>query len=125
MGTRSFNARCDTHLMENDMALNETSQQSFPMDVMESPLVLLAVVVDSQPLCQLLLTELEALESKFSQVRFLQLNADKAPFIAAQLNVQSVPAMYAWRDGQVLWVKVGMPPAGTVKAELSALMNLQ
>ena len=89
------------------------------MDVMENRLVILALVVDDEPLCQSLISELEAVEAKFPQVAFFQLDASKAPVIAAQLNLANVPAVYAWRDGNLRWAKTGMPPENQLENELS------
>jgi len=57
------------------------------------------------------------------KVRLVKLNVDEHPSIAAQLRIQSLPTVYAFRDGRPLDGFMGAQPESAVKAFIERLLG--
>ena len=100
------------------MALKRTDQHSFTNDLMDNPLVVLGVIVAGDEHCLGLLSQLESCAANYPKISFFTLDAGSSPHLAAQLNLTNVPTIYAWRNGALLWAKIGLPPKGVLEQEL-------
>lgn len=87
----------------------------------------LLVVVDfwapwCQP-CRLLGPELEKLAREYAgKFLLVKVDIDKSPNIAAGFGVQSIPAVYAMRDGQLLDYFVGLRPEEQLRVWIDRLL---
>lgn len=85
------------------------------------------VVVDfwaewCQP-CRLLAPTLDKLAAEYDgQFLLVKANTDEAPGIAGGFGVQSIPAVYALRDGAILDYFVGMLPEGQIRGWIDRLL---
>jgi thioredoxin 1 len=50
-----------------------------------------------------------------------KLDIDKAPLVAAQYKVQSIPTLILFKDGQPIETMVGMQRADAILAKLTAV----
>jgi putative thioredoxin len=104
----------------------ETTDTTFAQDVIERSKEV-PVVVDfwaqwCQP-CRLLTPVLEKLVTDFAgQFVLVKANMDQTQAVAGQLRVQSIPAVYGFRDGKLLDLFVGLLPEQQVKLWLERLL---
>ena len=100
-------------------AIVEVTTQSFMAEVIEasqSQLVLLDLWAPWCGPCKQLTPVLEALaENSDGQVRLAKMNIDEHPEVAQQLKVQSIPAVFAFKDGQPVDGFMGALPESDVK----------
>jgi putative thioredoxin len=57
------------------------------------------------------------------KVRLVKINIDENPAIAGQLRIQSIPTVYAFRDGQPLDGFMGAQPESAIKAFVDRLLG--
>jgi putative thioredoxin len=107
----------------------ETSQPDFQKDVIDRSREV-TVVVDfwaawCQP-CRILGPVLERLAQEY-EGKFILVKADtdQMPDIAAGLQVRSIPAVFAFRDGEVLDQFIGVLPEADLRAWLESLLPNQ
>jgi putative thioredoxin len=73
--------------------------------------------------CRQLSPMLEQMAQRFGEdVRVVKLNVDEAPNLARRYGVQGIPAVKAFRDGQVVNEFTGLQPAQAVEQFFSALV---
>ncbi len=100
--------------------------QSFQRDAVERSRDTL-VVVDfwatwCQP-CRLLSPILDELARQYDgKFVLVKVETEKAPAVAAGFGVQSIPAVYALRDGQLVDYFVGLLPEGQIRAWIDRLL---
>ena len=74
--------------------------------------------------CRQLTPLLEKVVRSYSgKVRLVKLNVDEHPAIAGQLRVQSLPTVYAFRDGRPLDGFMGAQPESAVRAFVERLLG--
>ena len=98
----------------------ETTTQSFMVDVIEASQHMLVLLDFWAPWCgpckQLTpLLEKLAMQSK-GAVRLAKMNIDEHPQVAQQLQVQSIPAVFAFKNGQPVDGFAGALPESQLKA---------
>lgn len=104
----------------------ETTDETFEKDVIELSKQV-PVVVDfwaewCQP-CRLLAPILERLANDFAGKFVLaKANTDQTQAVAGQLRIQSIPAVYGFRDGELIDSFVGVLPEDQIKSWLERLM---
>ena len=73
--------------------------------------------------CRMLGPVIERVAGSYgSQVRLVKLNTDENPRIATQFRIQSIPAVKAFRNGQVVREFLGAQPEPQVKAFFQSLL---
>ncbi|HRN84776.1 MAG TPA: thioredoxin [Hyphomicrobium sp.] len=65
----------------------------------------------------------KVVKSYGGKVRLVKINTDEHPAIAAQLRVQSLPTVYAFRNGQPLDGFMGAQPESTVRQFIDRLLG--
>ncbi len=104
----------------------ETTDATFEQDVIERSKEV-PVVVDfwaewCQP-CRLLAPILEKLANDFAGKFVLaKANTDQTQAVAGQFRIESIPAVYGFRDGELLDSFVGVLPEDQIKSWLERLM---
>jgi putative thioredoxin len=104
----------------------ETSEATFQSDVVdrsqEVPVVVDFWATWCQP-CRLLGPILERLANEY-QGRFclVKANVDQMPAVAGSLGVQSIPAVFAVRDGQIVDQFLGLLPEPQIRAWIDRLL---
>jgi putative thioredoxin len=104
----------------------ETSEATFQSDVVdrsqEVPVVVDFWATWCQP-CRLLGPILERLATEY-QGRFclVKANVDQMPAVAGSLGVQSIPAVFAVRDGQIVDQFLGLLPEPQIRAWIDRLL---
>lgn len=74
--------------------------------------------------CKQLTPILEKVVNSYGgKVRLVKINTDEHPSIAAQLRVQSLPTVYAFRDGRPLDGFMGAQPESVVRAFIDRLVG--
>jgi putative thioredoxin len=106
--------------------IKDATTASFKADVLE-PSKTVPVVVDfwapwCGP-CKQLTPLIEKIVRGYSgKVRLVKVNVDENQAIAAQLRVQSLPTVFAFRDGQPVDGFVGVQPESAIKAFIDRLV---
>lgn len=107
--------------------IRDSSTATFAKDVIEASRTV-PVVVDFWAAwcgpCKQLTPVLEKIVKSYAgKVRLVKLNVDEHPAIAGQLRVQSLPTVYAFRDGRPFDGFMGAQPESTVRAFIDRLVG--
>lgn len=106
--------------------IKDATSASFAADVLEASREVPVIVDFWAPWCEpckQLTPLLEKLvKSHAGKVRLVKVNVDQNQAIAAQLRVQSLPTVFAFRDGQPLDGFVGGQPESTIKTFIDSLV---
>jgi thioredoxin 1 len=49
------------------------------------------------------------------RVRIIKVNVDKNPHIATKYQIRNLPTIMVFKEGEVKWTTMGVPPAGEIK----------
>jgi thioredoxin len=98
-------------------AIGHTTAKEFVSDVVESSVpVLVDFYADWCGPCRMLARSLERLARDYAgQVKFVKVNVDKEPELAGHFQVQSIPTLLAFRDGQWVDTLVGVGSPGQLR----------
>jgi putative thioredoxin len=107
--------------------IKEGSDQSFPVDVVEASRTQ-PVIVDFWATwcgpCKTLGPMLEkAVVEARGAVKLVKIDVDKHPVFAGQLKVQSIPTVYAFKDGKPVDGFMGAVPESQIKSFIQALIG--
>ena len=107
--------------------VKDTTTAGFAKDVVEASKSALVLVDFWAPWCgpckQLTPIIEKVVKSYGGKVRLVKINIDEHPAIAGQLRVQSIPTVYAFRDGKPLDGFQGAQPESGVKAFIDRLLG--
>jgi len=107
--------------------VKDATTQSFAADVMEASkkaLVLVDFWADWCGPCKQLTPILEKVVRSYNgKVRLVKVNVDQHPAIAGQLRIQSLPTVYAFKDGRPLDGFMGAQPESAVRQFIDRLIG--
>ncbi|MGH6815193.1 MAG: tetratricopeptide repeat protein [Hyphomicrobiaceae bacterium] len=107
--------------------IKTTTTAGFAKDVLEAsrkvPVLVDFWSVRCQPCKQLTPILEKVVRSYGGKVRLVKMNIDEHPSIPAQLRVQTLPTVYAFRDGRPLDGFMGLQPESAVKAFIDRLLG--
>ena len=107
--------------------VKDTDTQSFANDVIKASseaLVLVDFWADWCGPCKQLTPLLEKVVATYKgKVRLVKLNVDQHPAIPGQLRIQSLPTVYAFRDGRPLDGFMGAQPESGIKEFIDRLLG--
>ncbi|ARM31078.1 thioredoxin [Prosthecochloris sp. HL-130-GSB] len=74
--------------------------------------------------CRTLSPVIRQLAEEYSgKLTVVKINVDKQPDVAARYQVQSIPALFLFQNGSVLWRSSGALPLQALKAEISRALG--
>lgn len=104
------------------MATHAVSDSTFDAEVRQSDI---PVVVDfwaewCGP-CRQIGPSLEELSNEYAgKVKFVKVNVDENPNSPAQLGVRGIPALFLFKDGQVVSNKIGAAPKASLASWITS-----
>lgn len=105
----------------------QATTASFAKDVLDASRRILVLVDFWAPWCgpckQLTPVLEKIVRSYGGKVRLVKINIDEHPAIAGQLRVQSIPTVYAFRDGRPLDGFLGVQPESAIRQIIDRLMG--
>src|SRR5690606_2691479 len=108
-----------------DVVMDTTSAR-FAQDVLEASRSALVIVDFWAPWCgpckQLTPVLEKVVRSYGGKVRLVKVNADENSALVAQLRIQSLPTIYAFRDGRPLDGFMGAQPESAIRAFIDRLL---
>ncbi len=67
--------------------------------------------------CRMIGPDLEALSDEYAgRVKIVKINVDENPDSPAELGVRGIPALFLFKDGQVVSNKIGAAPKAALKS---------
>ncbi|MGZ5918631.1 MAG: thioredoxin [Hyphomicrobium sp.] len=113
--------------MNDAELIKDTTTAGFVKDVIEASRSV-PVIVDFWAAwcgpCKQLTPLLEKIVKSYGgKVRLVKLNVDEHPAIAGQLRIQSLPTVYAFRDGRPLDGFVGGQPESTIRTFIDRIVG--
>ncbi len=107
--------------------IKETTTQTFVADVIEASRKVPVIVDFWAPWCgpckQLTPVLEKVVKAARGAVRLVKMNIDDHPEVAGQLGVQSIPAVFAFKNGQPIDGFMGALPESQVKAFIQRLVG--
>src|SRR5215510_3823726 len=107
--------------------VKDTNTANFAKDVIEASRKVPVLVDFWAPWCgpckQLTPLIEKVVRAHKGKVRLVKINIDENPAIAGQLRVQSIPTVYAFRDGRPLDGFMGAQPESAIKAFVDRLLG--
>jgi len=74
--------------------------------------------------CKMMPPILKELKSKLGDaVIILKMDIDRNPAVAASYQIQSVPTLIVFRNGQIKWRQSGVMPAGQIQSVLEGILR--
>ncbi|MBO6633090.1 MAG: thioredoxin [Parvibaculum sp.] len=108
-----------------DGLIMDTTTQTFTRDVLEASRDVPVIVDFWAPWCgpckQLTPALESAVKAARGAVRLVKMNIDEEPEVAQQLRIQSIPAVYAFKNGQPVDGFMGALPESQIKAFIARL----
>lgn len=112
--------------LSNADVIKDATSQSFMADVIQASQDVLVLADFWAPWCgpcrQLTPTIEKVVRSYSGKVRLVKVNVDENQAIAAQLKIQSVPTVYAFRDGRPVDGFTGAQPEGAIRKLIDRLL---
>lgn len=109
------------------VVVKETSLQTFAADVLDASMEVPVIVDFWAPWCgpckQLGPLLERAVEQAKGAVRLVKVNIDENPEIAQQLRIQSIPTVYAFKNGQPVDGFMGAIPESQIKTFVQGLIT--
>lgn len=108
-----------------DGLIMDTTTQTFTRDVLEASRDVPVIVDFWAPWCgpckQLTPALESAVKAARGAVKLVKMNIDEEPEVAQQLRIQSIPAVYAFKNGQPVDGFMGALPESQIKAFIARL----
>lgn len=71
--------------------------------------------------CRMLAPVIEEIAEKNEDIKVGKVNVDEQPELAQKYGISSIPALYFFREGEVIHTSIGLQPRESIEAQLKVL----
>lgn len=71
--------------------------------------------------CRMLAPVIEEIAEKNEDIKVGKVNVDEQPELAQKYGISSIPALYFFREGEVVHTSIGLQPRESIEAQLKVL----
>ncbi|MEL6866359.1 MAG: thioredoxin [Bacteroidota bacterium] len=104
--------------------LKQIDQASFNATIKENEVVLVDFYADWCGPCQALHPTLEKLSTDFDgKATIAKVNVDNNPELSYQFQVRSIPALFYFKNGELVDKQLGLQSANAISNHLNQLLN--
>lgn len=104
--------------------IKQLDKSNFQQTITDNDVVLVDFYADWCGPCQALHPTLEALDKEFDGKAIIsKINLDKNPELSQQFNVSSIPALFYFKNGEIVGKQSGLQPKNVLSQNLNNLLS--
>ncbi len=103
--------------------LQQINKDNFESTIKNNEVVLVDFYADWCGPCQALIPQLETISEEFEgKAKIVKVNVDQNQDLSSQFGVRSIPALFYFKNGELVGKQLGLQPKSTITQNLDQLI---